>query len=252
MQEIKKVVEHVLKFKPDLVITEKGLSDFAAHHLQKAGVSAIRRLRKTDNNRIARACGATIVNRPEDIKDSDIGTKAGLFEVQKIADEFWTCIVDCDAPQACTVLLRGASKDVLNEVERNLQDAMNVARSIALDNRLVAGGGAIEMAVSHALHVRFPLAFALCAADAMRRHCNEQVQSLPILHKTCRERWSAQTNEKRACAAGEGSVDERRGGATVQVCCHRPRDHPPHTDRQLRCVSRATFAREVAVSLCCE
>jgi T-complex protein 1 subunit gamma len=146
------MVSHVLKFKPDLVITEKGLSDFASHHLQKAGVSAIRRVRKTDNNRIARACGATIVNRPEDIKESDIGTRAGLFEVRKIADEFWTCIVDCDQPQACTVLLRGASKDVLNEVERNLQDAMNVARSIALDNRLVAGGGAIEMAVSHALH----------------------------------------------------------------------------------------------------
>ena len=70
----------ILQFKPTVVITEKGLSDFAAHHLQKAGVTAVRRLRKTDNNRVARACGATIVNRPEDIKDSDIGTGAGLFE----------------------------------------------------------------------------------------------------------------------------------------------------------------------------
>lgn len=148
------MVEQVLAHKPDLIITEKGLSDFAAHHLQRAGVSAIRRLRKTDNNRIARACGATIVNRPEDIKSSDIGTRAGLFEVVKIGDEFWTQIVQCDAPQACTVLLRGASKDVLNEIERNLQDAMNVARSIALDARLVPGGGAIEMAVSRGLQER--------------------------------------------------------------------------------------------------
>ena len=115
------MVAQVMKFKPDLVVTEKGLSDFAAHHFQKAGIAAIRRLRKTDNNRIARACGATIVNRPEDIRESDIGTGAGLFEVVKIADEFWACVVDCDAPQACTVLLRGANKDVLNEVERNLQ-----------------------------------------------------------------------------------------------------------------------------------
>ena len=75
------MVDHILQFKPTVVITEKGLSDFAAHHLQKAGVTAVRRLRKTDNNRVARACGATIVNRPEDIKDSDIGTGAGLFEV---------------------------------------------------------------------------------------------------------------------------------------------------------------------------
>jgi T-complex protein 1 subunit gamma len=154
MQEIKKMIVHVLKYKPDVVITEKGISDFAAYHLQKAGVSAIRRLRKTDNNRIARACGATIVNRPEEVKETDIGTKAGLFEVVKFGDEFWTQIVQCKEPHACTVLLRGASKDVLNEIERNLQDAMNVARCIALDNRLVPGGGAIEMAVSHALQER--------------------------------------------------------------------------------------------------
>eukprot|EP00892_Ulva_mutabilis_P005245 jgi/Ulvmu1/3092/UM015_0132.1 len=153
-EEIKHMVDHILQFKPTVVITEKGLSDFAAHHLQKAGVTAIRRLRKTDNNRVARACGATIVNRPEDIKETDIGTGAGLFEVKKIGDEYYTSIVECKDPKACTVLLRGASKDVLNEVERNLQDAMGVARNIAIDARLVPGGGAIEMAVSHALQQR--------------------------------------------------------------------------------------------------
>ena len=87
---------HVAEFKPDVVITEKGLSDLATHFLTKAGISAIRRLRKTDNNRIARACGATIVHRPEEIRESDIGTGAGLFEVKKIGDEFFTFIVDCE------------------------------------------------------------------------------------------------------------------------------------------------------------
>ena len=87
--------KHVAEFKPDVVITEKGLSDLATHFLTKAGISAIRRLRKTDNNRIARACGATIVHRPEEIRESDIGTGAGLFEVKKIGDEFFTFIVDC-------------------------------------------------------------------------------------------------------------------------------------------------------------
>lgn len=65
----------IIAMKPDVVITEKGLSDLAAHYFIKAGVSAIRRLRKTDNNRIARACGATIVNRPEEIRPEDIGSK---------------------------------------------------------------------------------------------------------------------------------------------------------------------------------
>ena len=61
---------------------------------------------------------------------------------------YFTFIIDCEAPKACTIVLRGASKDILNEVERNLQDAMNVARNVMVDARLVPGGGAVEMALS--------------------------------------------------------------------------------------------------------
>merc|ERR1711981_900844 len=148
---IKKICEEIIKFKPDLVITEKGVSDLAQHFLSKADISVIRRLRKTDNLRIARACGATIVNRTDEISEDDIGTGAGLFEVRKIGDEYFTFIENCKDPKACTILLRGASKDILNEVERNLQDALNVARNIFLNPRLVYGGGAVEMEVSHLL-----------------------------------------------------------------------------------------------------
>ncbi|KAG4941845.1 hypothetical protein JHK87_045716 [Glycine soja] len=148
---IEELCMQILKFKPDLVITEKGLSDLACHYLSKHGVSAIRRLRKTDNNRIAKACGAVIVNRPDELQESDVGTGAGLFEVKKIGDEYFAFIVDCKEPKACTVLLRGASKDLLNEVERNLQDAMSVARNIIKNPKLVPGGGATELTVSAAL-----------------------------------------------------------------------------------------------------
>merc|ERR1719318_2136526 len=148
---VKKICDDIIAFKPDLVITEKGVSDLAQHFLMKAGISVIRRLKKTDNNRIARAVGATIVNQPEDIKEEDIGLKCGLFEIEKIGDEYFTYLVKCQDPKACTILLRGASKDILNEVERNLQDAMHVARNVLIDPVLVAGGGAAEMALSHAL-----------------------------------------------------------------------------------------------------
>lgn len=59
---------------------------------------------------------ALLPHRVEEIRGSDIGTRAGLFEVLKLGDEFFTFIVDCEDPKACTILLRGASKDVLNEV----------------------------------------------------------------------------------------------------------------------------------------
>jgi len=148
---IRKTCEHLVSYQLDVVITEKGISDLATHYLQKAGISAIRRIRKTDNNRIARACGATIISRPDEIKESVIGTRAGLFEVQKIGDEFFSNILDCENPKACSIVLRCASKDVLNEVERNLMDAMSVARNVVLDPRLLPGGGATEMEISKQL-----------------------------------------------------------------------------------------------------
>merc|ERR1712176_1605811 len=148
---IKKICDEISAFKPDLVITEKGVSDLAQHFFNKAGITAIRRLRKSDNLRVARACGATIVNRTDEISESDIGTGCGLFEIRKIGDEYFTFMEKCKDPKACTILLRGASKDTLNEVERNLQDALNVARNIYTNPKIVVGGGATEMAVSQAL-----------------------------------------------------------------------------------------------------
>lgn len=148
---VQKVCADIIALKPDLVFTEKGVSDLAQHFLVKAGITAIRRLRKTDNLRIARACGATIVNRTEELTEKDVGTGCGLFEVKKLGDEYFTYITECKNPKACTILLRGASKDILNETERNLQDALHVARNLMLEPRLVPGGGAVEMAISQAL-----------------------------------------------------------------------------------------------------
>jgi len=148
---IKKMCDEIIAFKPDLVITEKGVSDLAQHFFNKAGITAVRRLRKSDNLRVARACGATIVNRTDEITEEDIGTGAGLFEVRKIGDEYFTFIEECKDPKACTILLRGASKDILNEVERNLQDALNVARNLHQEPALVPGGGATEMELAHLL-----------------------------------------------------------------------------------------------------
>ncbi|OUM53423.1 hypothetical protein BVG19_g2703 [[Candida] boidinii] len=150
-EQVKLMTEQILQFQPDLVITEKGVSDLAQHYLLKGGCSVLRRVKKSDNNRIAKATGATIVNRVEDLKETDIGTKCGVFKVELIGDEYYTYLVECKDPQACTILLRGPSKDILNEIERNLQDAMAVAKNVFFEPSLAPGGGATEMAVSVAL-----------------------------------------------------------------------------------------------------
>jgi len=138
----------IIAFKPDIVITEKGVSDLAQHYFAKANITAFRRLRKTDNNRVARATGATIVSRTDEIREEDIGTGCGLFEMRKIGEEYFAFFEECKDPKACTIVLRGGSKDVLNEIERNLMDAMQVVRNVVFDPRLLPGGGATEMAVS--------------------------------------------------------------------------------------------------------
>ncbi|KAI9776141.1 MAG: T-complex protein 1 subunit gamma [Geoglossum umbratile] len=147
-EQVKAMCDAVIAVKPDLVITEKGVSDLAQHFFMKANITAIRRVRKTDNNRIARATGATIVNRVDDLQESDVGTQCGLFEIEKIGDEYFTFLTKCKSPKACTILLRGPSKDILNEIERNLQDAMSVARNVMFHPRLSPGGGATEIAIS--------------------------------------------------------------------------------------------------------
>lgn len=150
-QQIQSMCEKIIEFKPDLVFTEKGVSDLAQHYLLKANITCIRRVRKTDNNRIARATGATIVNRVDDLRDADIGTRCGLFHIEKLGDEYFTFLEQCKEPKACTILLRGPSKDILNEIDRNLADAMAVARNVVFNPLLAPGGGATEMAIAYGL-----------------------------------------------------------------------------------------------------
>jgi T-complex protein 1 subunit gamma len=139
-QQVEQMCQEIIRHKPDIVI--------AQHYLSKANITAFRRLRKTDNNRVARAVGATIVSRTEEIQECDIGTQCGLFDMNTIGSEPFVYFTECENPGACTIVLRGGSKDVLNEIERNLQDAMQVIRNVVYTPQLVPGGGAIEMAVA--------------------------------------------------------------------------------------------------------
>lgn len=87
-EHVKSMCADLIALQPDLVITEKGVSDLAQHYLVKAGITCIRRVKKSDNNRLARACGATIANRTEELKEEDVGTGAGLFEIKKVRHPF--------------------------------------------------------------------------------------------------------------------------------------------------------------------
>lgn len=150
---IRKQCDEIIALKPDMIFTEKGISDMAQHFLVRAGITALRRLKKTDNNRLARVCGARIVNDTTDLREDDVGTQADLYEIKKIGDEYFTYVTS-EQTTAVTVVLRGPSKDIINEVDRNIQDAVNCARNVLLNPFVVPGAGAIEMALSNALTER--------------------------------------------------------------------------------------------------
>eukprot|EP01084_Bolivina_argentea_P159526 277819_1 len=145
---IEKFCRKLISLKPDVVVTEKGCSDLAQHYLMKAGITVLRRMRKTDNTRLAKCSGATIGHRVDLLTEKDIGTKCGEYCVKQIANETFSFFHKCKQPKACSIILRGGSKDVLQEMDRNLQDAMCVTRNILLNPKILPGGGATEMAVS--------------------------------------------------------------------------------------------------------
>lgn len=148
--EIRKMCDNIISLKPDLIFTEKGISDLAQHFLVKAGITALRRLKKTDNNRLARVTGARILNDTRDLREEDVGILADLYEIKKIGDEYFTYVTSSKS-SAVTIVLRGPSKDIINEVERNINDAVNCVRNVLFNSKVVPGAGAIEMALSRAL-----------------------------------------------------------------------------------------------------
>jgi T-complex protein 1 subunit gamma len=207
-EHVARMCADIIALKPDIVFTEKGVSDLAQHYLLKADITAIRRLRKTDNLRVARACGATIVNRTEELTEKDLGTGCGLFEIKKIGDEYFTFITECENPKACTILLRGASKDILNETERNLQDALHVARNLMLEPRLVAGGGAIEMTISQALTKKqIPGPYRAVA------------QALEIIPRTLAQNCGANTIRTITALRAKHAVHGSAGGDELKTPC---------------------------------
>ena len=141
---LRTMVEKIEKSGANIVICQKGIDDMAQHFLSKAGIMAIRRVKKSDIEKLSKATGGTIFTNLDDITSDKLGW-AGLVEERKIMNDSWIFIEECKDPKSVVILIRGGTELVVDEVERAIHDALCVVRDVVEDQKIVGGGGAPEI-----------------------------------------------------------------------------------------------------------
>jgi thermosome len=152
-QENKMLQEMVEKAKAsgaNVVFCQKGIDDMAQHFLAKEGVLAARRVKESDMEKLARATGGRIVTDLSDLKPQDLGI-AGLVEERKIGDDKMIFVEKCKDPRSVAILIRAGLERMVDEAERAMTDALSVVSDVAENNKVVAGGGAVEVEVAKEL-----------------------------------------------------------------------------------------------------
>ena len=147
---MKNMVDKIKAAKANVVLCQKGIDDTTQHFLSKEGILAVRRIKKSDMDKLARATGGKIVTNLEDLRESDLGS-AGLVEERKIGDEKMVFIEGCKNPKSVAILIRAGLERLVDEAERALNDSLSVVSDVVTKNKVVAGGGSVEAEVAKRL-----------------------------------------------------------------------------------------------------
>ncbi len=144
---LKDMVDKIAKSKASVIFVQKGIDDVAQHYLAKAGIIAVRRVKKSDMEKLGKATGARLVTSLDDLTDKDLGF-AGMVEERKISGEQMLFVEKCKDPKSVTIFIRGGTKQAIDEVERAMTDVIGALASSVESGKYVTGGGSIEMEVS--------------------------------------------------------------------------------------------------------
>ncbi len=180
-QLINQLVKRIVATQANVVVCQKGIDDLAAYHLAKHGIMAVRRVKKSDLEKLAKATGARILTDTKDLTQEALG-KAGRVSQKKIGDEPMLFIEECSNAKAVTLLLRGGTSHTLDEVERAVTDAIGDLRAALLSQEVVAGAGAVEVRIAKALE---KYAKTLSGREQLAVHA--YAQALLIIPRTLAE-----------------------------------------------------------------
>ncbi|MEN3000058.1 MAG: thermosome subunit alpha [Acidilobaceae archaeon] len=147
---LKDMVEKIAATGANVVITQKGIDEVAQHFLAKKGIMAVRRVKRSDIEKLARATGAKIVTSLRELKEEYLGY-AELVEERKIGEDRMVFVEGAKNPRSITILLRGANDMLLDEAERNIKDALHSLRNILREPKILSGGGAAEVELAEQL-----------------------------------------------------------------------------------------------------
>ncbi|TSA16230.1 MAG: thermosome subunit [Nitrosopumilales archaeon] len=140
---LKTMVDKIHEIGANVLICQKGIDDIAQHYLAKQGILAVRRVKESDMTKLVKATGGRIITNLDDITSKDLGF-AEHVEQRKVETDKWVFVEGCKNPRAITLLLRGGSQRVVDEVDRSMHDALMVVKDVIEKPAIVAGGGAPE------------------------------------------------------------------------------------------------------------
>ena len=152
-QETDMMQDMVTKIKAsgaDVIFCQKGIDDMVQHFLSKAGIMAARRVKESDMEKLARATGGRIVSDLDDLKKADLGL-AGHVEERKIGDDKMIFVEKCKDPHSVAILIRAGLERMVDEAERAMTDSLSVVSDVLENNKIVAGGGAVEIEIAKEL-----------------------------------------------------------------------------------------------------
>jgi thermosome len=147
---LRNMVDKIAAAGANIAVCEKGIDDVAQHFMAQKGILAVRRVKQSDMEKLAKATGSRIITQVDDLKPKDLGY-ADLVEERKVSDDKMTFIEGCKDPKAVSILVRGGTERVVDEAERALHDALCVVRDVVIEPRVVVGGGATEAEVARLL-----------------------------------------------------------------------------------------------------
>ncbi len=144
---LKTMVEKIHGVGANVLLCQKGIDDIAQHYLAKHGILAIRRVKESDMTKLAKATGGRVTTNLDDLSEKELGS-ADLVIQKKVESDKWVFVEGCKNPQSVTILIRGGSQRIVDEVDRSMHDALMVVKDVIEKPEIVAGGGAPEAFVA--------------------------------------------------------------------------------------------------------